>query len=47
MGEVVPLQQGDRQAPARGVQCHPGAGDAAADHDDVDHVAGGERVQLH
>ena len=35
-GVVVALQQGDRVAARGGVQGHPGAGDAAADHDDLE-----------
>ena len=35
-GVVVALDQGDRVAARRGVERHPGAGDPAADHDDVE-----------
>ncbi len=35
-GKVVLLHQRDAQTPRRGVQCDADAGDAAADHDDVD-----------
>ena len=37
-GQVVLLDQGDRQPARRGVQRDPGSGDAAADDDDVERL---------
>ncbi len=44
--EVAPLEQRDREAAARRVERDARAGDPAADHDDVDDLAAGERLDV-
>jgi hypothetical protein len=46
VGEIAALEQRDRQAAAGGVERHAGAGDPAADDDQVDLLAGGEPLEL-
>ena len=46
VGEVVAFDEDGAQAAARGIQCQPDPGDAAADHDDVDDRVVGERREL-
>ena len=46
VGEVAALEQRDRQPARGGVERDAGARDAAADHDEVDRLARGERVEL-
>ncbi len=44
--EVVPFDQDGAQAAARGIQCDPHPGDAAADDEQIDLALVGERLEL-